>query len=56
MAFLGLGLLSVFAVRSDALTLDVADYGWMDQYSLDTSHNFVGDEACVSTSSTNAFT
>lgn len=55
-ALLGLVLLSSLATRADALTLDLADYGWMDQYSLDTSHNFVGNEACVPTSSTNALT
>lgn len=56
MALLGLALLSAFALPAEALTLDLADYGWMDQYSLDTSHNFLGDEACVPTSSTNALT
>jgi len=32
-------------------------FGWMDQYSLDNStYHFVGNEACVPTSSTNAMT
>ncbi len=32
-------------------------FGWMDQYSLDTAtYHFVGNEACVPTSSTNAMT
>lgn len=32
-------------------------FGWLDQYSLDNStYNFVGSEACVPTSSTNAMT
>lgn len=29
-------------------------YGWMDQYSMNTENNFIGDEACVPTSSVNA--
>ncbi|MEX0385894.1 autotransporter outer membrane beta-barrel domain-containing protein [Spiribacter onubensis] len=34
-----------------------ADFGWLNQYSLDdAAHDFVGAEACVPTSSTNAMT
>lgn len=36
--------------------IPVADYGWLDQYSMDSRHNFVGNEACVPTSSVNAMT
>lgn len=55
-ALLGLVLLTSLSARATAFTLDLANYGWLDQYSLDTSHNFVGNEACVPTSSTNALT
>lgn len=36
--------------------IPVSSYGWMDQYSLNSRHHFVGDEACVPTTSTNALT
>lgn len=36
---------------------NISLFGWLDQYSLDNAqYNFVGDEACVPTSSTNAMT
>ena len=35
--------------------IPVSYYGWLDQYSI-TDRHFVGDEACVPTSSTNAMT
>jgi hypothetical protein len=38
-----------------AQTIPSSYYGWMDQYSI-TEEDFVGDEACVPTSSTNAMT
>lgn len=43
---------------SDSFTeaIPVSSYGWLDQYSMDSKHNFVGNEACVPTSSTNALT
>ena len=34
----------------------VNKYGWLDQYSFNTEHHFIGDEACVPTSSTNGMT
>lgn len=39
-----------------AETIPVSSYGWLDQYSMNSRHSFVGDEACVPTSSTNALT
>jgi hypothetical protein len=48
------------ACRVDGQTLSdlipVTDYGYLDQYNLNEANNFVGDEACVPTSSTNALT
>jgi hypothetical protein len=36
---------------------NVSSYGWLDQYSLNTlQYNFVGEEACVPTSSVNTMT
>ncbi|WP_309385442.1 hypothetical protein [Cerasicoccus frondis] len=53
-------LLCVPSIPSDgavySYSLITANAGWLDQYSLDTSNNFVGNEACVPTSSTNAMT
>jgi hypothetical protein len=42
--------------RLPAQVIPVSLYGWMDQYSVNTENNFVGDEACVPTSSVNAMT
>lgn len=36
--------------------INVGSYGWLDQYSLNEENNFIGDEACVPTASTNAMT
>lgn len=36
--------------------IDISLYGYLDQYSMNASHNFVGNEACIPTSSTNALT
>ncbi|MCP5506969.1 MAG: autotransporter domain-containing protein [Chlamydiales bacterium] len=36
--------------------IPVSYYGWLDQYSMDSGHSFVGNEACVPTSSVNSFT
>jgi hypothetical protein len=39
-----------------AQLLDIGLYGHLDQYSMNAPHNFVGNEACFPTSSTNALT
>lgn len=50
-------LLLPLALFSDFTVVNsVSRYGWLDQYSMDTRHSFVGNEACVPTSSTNALT
>ena len=45
------------AIRLSAQTiLPISEYGYMDQYSMNTRHNLVGSDACVPTSTTNALT
>lgn len=46
---------SLFAEATFEELIPVSYYGWLDQYSI-TDHGFVGKEACVPTSSTNAMT
>jgi hypothetical protein len=46
----------VGSLQAQTTILPTSYYGWLDQYSMNTEHNFVGDEACVPTSSTNAMT
>lgn len=41
---------------AQSVLIDVSDYGWMDQYSMNRRHNLVGNDACVPTSTTNALT
>ncbi len=36
--------------------IDVSNYGWLDQYSINSKHNFIGNEACFPTSTTNGMT
>ncbi len=43
-------------VHSQSVLLPIADYGWLDQYSMNARHNLVGNDACVPTSTTNALT
>ncbi len=47
---------SLDAATQYSVSLPSVGYGWLDQYSLDTEHSYVGNEACVPTSSTNAMT
>ncbi len=47
-------LLSLSAKAQISFSNSISLYGWMDQYSMNTENNFVGDEACVPTSSVNA--
>ncbi len=49
-----LGIVSPVEGQTDIIP--VADYGYLDQYNLNVVNNFVGDEACVPTSTTNALT
>lgn len=57
-----LGILTVSIGSASAQTIynvmqNTAYFGWLDQYSLDNAtYDFVGSEACVPTSSTNAMT
>jgi len=53
-ALCGAPLLQGQGFETDQL-INVNYYGWLDQYSI-TDRGFVGDEACVPTSSTNAMT
>lgn len=47
---------SYLAADSSTILIDVKSYGYLDQYSLNTSHGFIGDEACVPSASVNAMT
>ena len=47
-------LLSIPAKAQISFSNSLSLYGWMDQYSMNAENNFVGDEACVPTSSVNA--
>ena len=47
---------SLTAATEYSVSLPSVGFGWLDQYSLDSSHSYVGNEACVPTSSTNAMT
>jgi hypothetical protein len=57
---IALVLLAAFPLHAQNFSVsnDVSNYGYLDQHSLDNinSNNFVGNEACVPTSSVNAFT
>lgn len=55
---LATGLLSAPSLHAQMLSalIPAEDYGYLDQYSMNTENDFVGDEACVPTSSTNALT
>ena len=43
-------------VKSQPVSNPVVLYGWLDQHSLDTYNNFVGNEACVPSSTVNGLT
>ncbi len=45
-----------FVQSMDQPQINVAYDGWLDQYSMDKRHDFIGNEACEPTSSTNALT
>ena len=55
LAFLILFALAVNA-KSQSVSNDVSLYGWLDQHSLDSSNNFIGNEACGPTSFVNGLT
>ena len=55
LAFLILFALAVNA-KSQSVSNPVGLYGWLDQHSLDTYNNFVGNEACVPSSTVNGLT
>jgi len=45
------------AATTHSISQNISYFGWLDQYSLDSAaYNFVGPEACVPTSATNAMT
>lgn len=54
-SLLALGL-TIAGVQAQSVLIDITKYGWMDQYSMNTRHNLVGNDACVPTSTTNALT
>lgn len=43
-------------VQAQSFLIPIENYGWLDQYSMNTRHNLVGNDACVPTSTTNALT
>lgn len=50
-------LVGVLHAETYSVSEQASYFGWLDQYSLDNStYHFVGNEACVPTSSTNAMT
>ncbi len=49
-------LIGAAGAQTLSASIDASLYGYLDQYSMNTENNFVGDEACVPTSSTNAMT
>jgi len=56
------GLVVLFATASSltaqivSTSISASDFGYMDQYSMNSEKGYIGDEACVPTSTTNAFT
>jgi T5SS/PEP-CTERM-associated repeat protein len=46
----------VVNVKSQPVSNPVGLYGWLDQHSLDISNNFIGNEACVPSSTVNGLT
>ena len=53
---LGLLVHTVSPLSAYEVLNTLSSYGWLDQYSLNTRHSYIGDEACVPTSSVNSLT
>jgi len=56
--FLMVVLSATLPIQAQVLTASISAsyYGYLDQYSMNTENSFVGDEACVPTSTTNGLT
>jgi len=56
--FLMILLSATLPTRAQVLSASIAasNFGYLDQYSMNTENSFVGDEACVPTSTTNGLT
>ncbi len=55
-AFIFLSAVVHAGAQTITASIDTSFYGWLDQYSMNAEHDYIGNEACVPTSSTNALT